>query len=248
MIQDITLRPDQTLQGEMLMQPMPELQEELAAMAESPVMATATMTEMAPGTDAQHCTFCGAHIDTNDAFCHECGEKRGSLICPNCQKPTVFSFCPDCGVPLTTTAKQLTATVTMNEDYLKMDELAHELTRLDRTDPIDTEGQIQRCQMNEEFRRHVLALLDEEAKPKAAPITTLQKQTRQEELMRELSQQLLKLAAPAGINRAEARNHQMALRPRGLRSGWICNFKHEEHPSPCACAHPEMGGHWIIQR
>ena len=188
-------------------------------------------------------------MSPDDQFCPECGERRGELICPNCHTATVFSYCPQCGLPLTANAKQLTAAIEMDADFQEMNELTLELNHLDRIIACDTEGQIQRSNSNEDFRRHILSLLDGEAPaPKSRGITTTEKEERREALIREISQRLQKMSAPVGINRAETRNRQMAIRPRGLRSGWVCNFKHEEHPSPCACAHPEMGGHWIIKR
>ena len=47
------------------------------------------------------CSFCGAQLTGQEAFCPECGSPRGGIVCPVCRTLNDFSFCKQCGTPLT---------------------------------------------------------------------------------------------------------------------------------------------------
>ena len=47
------------------------------------------------------CSFCGARLSGSNAFCPECGSPRGGIVCPVCHTLNDFSFCKQCGTPLT---------------------------------------------------------------------------------------------------------------------------------------------------
>lgn len=42
------------------------------------------------------------------------------------------------------------------------------------------------------------------------------------------------------------RNYVAARRMAGPKLAWLCNYKHALHSGPTGCAHPELGGKWVI--
>lgn len=203
--------------------------------------------------DPNYCSFCGAAMSVHDNYCPECGEHRGQLRCPVCHAMSSFAFCTECGSPITQEAIMLAAKADVDPEYQKLATLTEDYTKLHRTITEDSQRQREQRNQNYDLRKKVLNLLaelDGEPEPEVKPVkalTLVEKEEKERNLMREIALQLQKLSVPSGTaSPAIARNQQMAYRPRGVRSGWVCNFKHEKHPSPCACAHPEMGGHWVV--
>lgn len=49
---------------------------------------------------ADHCTFCGAPMDSDDLFCGECGGSAKGIKCPSCGALSFRSFCPKCHQPV----------------------------------------------------------------------------------------------------------------------------------------------------
>ena len=47
------------------------------------------------------CSFCGAALQGDEAYCPECGNPRGGIVCPRCNTMNEFAFCKQCGLPLT---------------------------------------------------------------------------------------------------------------------------------------------------
>lgn len=237
---DITVRPAMEEIG-MPDIPMPAAEVQVAVQIQDDVL------------DPNHCSFCGAPMSSNDNFCPECGEHRGQLRCPICHAMSSFAFCTECGSPITQEAIMLAAKADMDPEYQKLLELTEEYEKLLKTVTEDSQRQREQRKMNDDLRKRVMSLLaelDGDPEPEVKPLeamTLVQKEEKQRVMMREIAKQLQKLSVPENITSpAVARNQQMAYRPRGVRSGWVCNFKHEKHPSPCACAHPEMGGHWVL--
>jgi len=66
------------------------------------------------------CSFCGAHLAPEDAFCPECGSPRGGIVCPTCHTLNDFAFCKQCGTPLTEDAMMLLEQVREMPEYIEM--------------------------------------------------------------------------------------------------------------------------------
>ena len=200
------------------------------------------------------CSFCGANIGESESFCHECGNPRGGIVCPVCNTLNDFSFCKQCGTPLTEEAKTLVADLKKLPDYQLLTEAARELEELNMQLPYNSERDVVRDQMNDKLRERVLLLL---AQDKGVPNPVIPKKEskrlskeelakQKEEKARLLSDILDRLAVPALPSPIKARNYAMAQKPAGVRLTWVCNWKHAMHSSPCGCAKPQLGGKWVI--
>ena len=108
--------------------------------------------------------------------------------------------------------------------------------------------------MSDEIRNRVLSLLMkdegiENPVVKENPDEQMSEddlRKKKESLIMQLTGLLDKMQAPPTQNPAQARNYAMACKPTGVRTGWVCNYKHAVHSSPCACAKPQLGGKWIV--
>ena len=200
------------------------------------------------------CSFCGAHLTGHEAFCPECGSPRGGIVCPVCHTLNDFSFCKQCGTPLTDEAHQLMEKIKELPEYKEMQQLASEIQQLEMTLPYSNERDVLRDQKNIKLRERVLKLLAED-RGIANPIIpeSQHKRMSKEEYNAKKQERLDKLAAilesmaqAPQPRPAQVRNYAMACKPQGVRLAWECNFKHALHSSPCGCAKPQMGGQWII--
>lgn len=200
------------------------------------------------------CSFCGAHLTGHEAFCPECGSPRGGIVCPVCHTLNDFSFCKQCGTPLTDEAHQLMEKIRELPEYKEMQQLASEIQQLEMTIPYNSERDVLRDQKNIKLRERVLKLLAED-RGIANPVIpeSQHKRMSKEEYNAKKQERLDKLAAilenmaqAPQPKPAQVRNYAMACKPQGVRLAWECNFKHALHSSPCGCAKPQMGGKWII--
>ena len=200
------------------------------------------------------CSFCGAHLTGYEAFCPECGSPRGGIVCPVCHTLNDFSFCKQCGTPLTDEAHQLMEKIKELPEYKEMQRLATEIQQLEMTIPYNNERDVLRDQKNIKLREKVLRLLAED-RGIANPVIpeSQHKRMSKEEYDAKKQERLDKLAAilenmaqAPQPRPAQVRNYAMACKPQGVRLAWECNFKHALHSSPCGCAKPQMGGKWII--
>ena len=200
------------------------------------------------------CSFCGARLTGKEAFCSECGSPRGGIVCPTCHTLNDFSFCKQCGTPLTEEAKQLLAELQLTPEYKEMEKLAQELQQMDMVIPIASERDQVRYQMNSKLRERVLTLLARDrgmANPiipdnGEAPMEKKVLDAKRYERLEQLAALLEKMAQRPQPQAAKVRNYAMACKPQGVRLAWECNFKHALHSSPCGCAKPQLGGKWII--
>jgi predicted amidophosphoribosyltransferase len=200
------------------------------------------------------CSFCGAHLSGNEAYCPECGSPRGGLVCPTCHSLNDFAFCKKCGTALTEEAKKMVKQLQRNPDYQELMEIVQDFSKLENALPYNSERDIVREQMNNKLRERVLTLLAKDAGVENPVIPRAESRRMTKEELEEqkavkikmLSAILDKLAVPAGPSPAKARNYAMASKPVGVRLGWICNYKHAMHSSPCGCAKPQMGGKWVV--
>jgi predicted amidophosphoribosyltransferase len=200
------------------------------------------------------CSFCGAHLSGNEAYCPECGSPRGGLVCPTCHSLNDFAFCKKCGTALTEEAKKMVKQLQRNPDYQELMEIVQDFSKLENALPYNSERDIVREQMNNKLRERVLTLLAKDAGVENPVIPRAESRRMTKEELEEqkavkiqmLSAILDKLAVPAGSSPAKARNYAMASKPVGVRLGWICNYKHAMHSSPCGCAKPQMGGKWVV--
>lgn len=200
------------------------------------------------------CSYCGAMLTGKEAYCPECGSPRGGLVCPTCHSLNDFAFCKKCGTALTEEARQLVKQLQQNPDYQELMKVVQEYSRLENSLPYNSERDIEREQLNMKLRERVLMLLakDEGVETPVIPKKESKRMTKEEldekktAKIKLLSAILDKLSVPAGPSAAKARNYAMASKPMGVRLGWVCNWKHAMHSSPCGCAKPQMGGKWVI--
>ena len=200
------------------------------------------------------CSFCGAHIDQKDGYCPQCGSPRGGIVCPNCHTLNDFSFCKQCGRPLTQEARQLVQQMKQMPEYQEMLALAREYNELQMELPYTSERDRIRDVASQQLRERVLMLLAKDAGAED-PVIPHIKQTRKtkEELeqskqrrMEQIAELLNRMAAPPCPSPAKVRNYAMAQKPLGVRLAWLCNYKNALHSSPCGCAKPQLGGKWVI--
>ena len=199
------------------------------------------------------CSFCGAHLTGKEAFCPECGNPRGGIVCPTCHTLNDFSFCKQCGTPLTDEARQLLAELQLTPEYKEMEALAKELQQMEMTIPLSTERDKVRDQLSRKLRERVLTLLAQDrgiAQPEIKELEpSVEKQdleAQKEARLKRLNEILEQMAQKPEPQPAKVRNYAMACKPQGVRLAWECNFKHALHSSPCGCAKPQLGGKWII--
>lgn len=197
------------------------------------------------------CSFCGADIAETDSFCPECGFSREGIICPTCHTRSFFSYCPICSIPLTEEAMRESQRIHTEPMWQQMDKLLDELDSWMKMIPADTPHQAEQCWQNEELRRRVRDLLGTPTDEKHD--MTLRLGETSETIAnriaikrRELQQMLDATAARPGENPVHTRNFVMARKPASALVGWKCNFKQAIHPSPCACACPQLGGKWVV--
>jgi hypothetical protein len=164
-----------------------------------------------------------------------------------------FSFCKQCGTPLTDEAHQLLEQLKLTPEYMEMQRLANEIQKLDMTMPYSSEREKLRDQKNIQLRQRVLTLLAEDrgvTNPVIPPSTQRMSKeeydAKKQERVDRLTAILERMAQQPQPQPAKVRNYAMACRPQGVRLAWECNFKHALHSSPCGCAKPQMGGKWII--
>ena len=200
------------------------------------------------------CSFCGARLTDDDMYCPECGSPRGGIVCPNCHTLNDFSFCKQCGVPLTDQAREMMEQLKQDPQFQELKQLAQEFQELDGELPYKDEQEKTRIAQSDDIRTRVLTLLmqDEGVKePKVQPSQKVRKSKEQlsaekENLVLKITEMLDQLQMPPVQVPAQARNYAMACKPAGIRTGWVCNYKHAVHSSPCACAKPQLGGKWIV--
>ena len=274
MTEDTTIRPDVTHRGMQPMMPEPlKVPEPAEAVAVAGDYAgLAAVRQVCPNcgneidSDADYCeichhyvrtdvcSFCGSRMAADEMFCHECGNPRGGIVCPVCNTLNDFSFCRQCGTPLTDEAKEMVEKLQQLPDYQLLVQTARELEKLEMEQPYTSEKDIERNRENVRLRERVLTLL---AKDKGVPnpvITPAAQRRRsaselrmlKDEKERLLADLLEHIAVPALPSPVKARNYAMAQKPLGVRLAWVCNWKHAMHSSPCGCGKPQLGGKWVI--
>ncbi len=200
------------------------------------------------------CSFCGAPFSDSDGYCPECGSPRGGIVCPNCHSLNDFSFCKQCGLPLTEEARQLLVKVKESPEYRELASLAHEYSDLLMELPYESERDLQRDEDSRLLREHVLRLLAEDLGKSSTDIPTksrehinkVELEARKKRKMEQLSELLDRMAIPPSSSPAKVRNYAMAQKPMGVRLAWRCNYKQALHSSPCGCAKPQLGGKWVV--
>ncbi len=200
------------------------------------------------------CSFCGAHLTGDEAYCPECGSPRGGIVCPACHTLNEFAFCKQCGLPLTDEAKAGVAELQTNPDYIELVKLAAQYEKLENNLPFDSEKDKHLDEISQNFRKHVLTLLAKEQgnddpyipEPKNNRRSQDEALKQKKVLKLQLTSLFEKMKVPPVNTSVAARNYAMACKPAGMQLGWICNYKHAVHSSPCGCAKPQMGGKWII--
>ena len=200
------------------------------------------------------CSFCGASFSEMDAYCPECGQPRGGIVCPACHTLNDFSFCKQCGRPLTEQAREMLAQVRQMPEYQALVALAQEYDELQMQLPYETEADKERDEELQDLRRRVLTLLAEDVNqvadvkptPKRKRVTKEELQESKNRKLDQIAELLSRLEIPADTSPARVRNYAMAQKPSGVRLAWVCNYKQALHSSPCGCAKPQMGGKWVI--
>ena len=200
------------------------------------------------------CSFCGASFSEMDAYCPECGQPRGGIVCPACHTLNDFSFCKQCGRPLTEQAREMLAQVRQMPEYKALVALAQEYDELQMQLPYETEADKERDEELQDLRRRVLTLLAEDVNqvadvkptPKRKRVTKEELEESKNRKLDQIAELLSRLEIPADTSPARVRNYAMAQKPSGVRLAWVCNYKQALHSSPCGCAKPQMGGKWVI--
>ena len=200
------------------------------------------------------CSFCGASFSEMDAYCPECGQPRGGIVCPACHTLNDFSFCKQCGRPLTEQAREMLAQIRQTPEYKTLVALAQEYDELQMQLPYETEADKERDNELQELRRRVLTLLAEDTDqavdvkpvPKRKRVTKEELEESKSRKLDQIAELLSRLSIPAQESPAKVRNYAMAQKPSGVRLAWVCNYKQALHSSPCGCAKPQMGGKWVI--
>ena len=200
------------------------------------------------------CSFCGAALTGSEAFCPECGSPKGGIVCPVCHTLNDFSFCKQCGTPLTDEARELMQQVHELPEFKEMQRLAIEIQQLEQSIPYTSERELLKDQRNIKLRERVLTLLAQDrgiADPVIPALDSkrLSKEeydARKKERLAQIADILDQMVQKPQPKPAQVRNYAMACRPQGVRLAWECNFKHALHSSPCGCAKPQMGGKWLI--
>jgi inosine/xanthosine triphosphate pyrophosphatase family protein len=165
-----------------------------------------------------------------------------------------FSFCKQCGTPLTDEAVKQLQLVKQMPEYQEMTKVAEELLELEMQRPTTSPRDEMRVRQADEFRLHVLSLLANDAgmaapKVDSKPVVHYSREelaatkAEKEERLMEL---MAKLAAQPQQRQAKARTYALATKPRGMRLAWQCNWKHALHSSPLGCAKPHLGGKWVL--
>ena len=200
------------------------------------------------------CSFCGGHVSQTDAFCPECGSPTAGIVCPVCHTMNEFSFCKQCGTPLTEEATKQLQRVKQLPEYQEMTQVAEQLLELEMQRPTTSQRDEARFRQADDFRLHVLSLLAKDAgvappQRESKPVVHYSKEqlaatkAEKEERLMELME---KLAVQPQQRQAKARTYALATKPRGMRLAWQCNWKHALHSSPCGCAKPNLGGKWVL--
>jgi len=200
------------------------------------------------------CSFCGASFSEHDIYCPECGQPRGGIVCPNCHTLNDFSFCKQCGQPLTDQAKGIMNQMRQMPEYKALMALAQEYNELEMQLPYATEQDKKKDEALQQLRERVLTLLaQDEGKehpvikaPKRQRVTKEELAEKKKRKLEQLAELLDRMAIPEVSSPARVRNYAMAQKPAGVRLAWICNYKKALHSSPCGCAKPQMGGKWVI--
>lgn len=200
------------------------------------------------------CSFCGAQIGEQEGYCPHCGSPRGGIVCPSCHTLNEFSFCKQCGRPLTYEAGQLLQQMKQLPEYRELLTLAREYNELQMELPYDSERDRIRDVASQKLRVRVLSLLakDAGAEDPVIPDMKVHHKTKEEleegkqQKMEMIAELLNQMAAPPSPSPAKVRNYAMAQKPQGMRLGWVCNYKNALHSSPCGCAKPQLGGKWVV--
>lgn len=200
------------------------------------------------------CSFCGAGLLPQDAFCPECGSPRGGIVCPTCHTLNDFAFCKQCGQPLTDNARQIMEEVRRMPEYKELVALAREYDELMMDRPIVSERDKSREAASQQLRERVLRLLAQDngdSNPEIPQsdkkrLTKEEQQKKKEEKLARIAELFDRLELPPSASPAIVRNYAMAQKPSGVRLAWVCNWKHAMHSSPCGCAKPQLGGKWIV--
>lgn len=200
------------------------------------------------------CSFCGTSLSEDEAFCHECGNPRKGITCPVCHTVNEFSFCRQCGTPLTVEAQHLLEEVRHSPEYKKLEDRIHQLDALNNQLPYRNERDRVREEAGEKLRMTVLRLLAEDkgqdpSKVEAHTARHLSMDelaAKKQEILEALTAMFDKMALKPMASPIKARNYAMAAKPAGVRLAWVCNYKHAMHSSPCGCAKPQLGGKWVV--
>ena len=200
------------------------------------------------------CSFCGAHLSGYEAFCPDCGNPKGGIVCPVCNTLNDFSFCKQCGTPLTDDARMLLMKVKETPEYKEMQQIAHDVQQLEMAQPYSSERDMIRDQKNSELRDRVLRLLAQDRgifdpvipEPEKRRMSKAEYDAKKQDRLNKLAEILEKMAQAPQPKPAQVRNYAMACKPQGVRLVWECNYKHAFHSSPCGCAKPQLGGKWVV--
>ncbi|MEO0166848.1 MAG: zinc ribbon domain-containing protein [candidate division WOR-3 bacterium] len=213
------------------------------------------------------CKFCYADLEEGAAYCAECGNPVGGIVCPKCGKLSCFDFCKFCNTPLTAVAQQMIERIKKfpQEEVEKFtsnqEARAYYMAQKYLVVGVEVkEGKENKT--NELLKlKEYLEKVEKKTKKKIPPplFTDEQKQSilstgkeaekeiqRQEEERRRQEEERRRQEEERRRQEEERRRQEEEERKLRGPKGWVCNAFGAFHPGgPCECAAPEFGGHWI---
>ncbi len=219
-----------------------------------------------------HCTFCGAPMDSDDLFCGECGGSAQGIICPTCGTLSFRSFCPKCNEPVDDIGRDELEKAKKDPLYQRITALAEKIEEfLESKSSENGEEQLSpeiaailekyrdlhispNIQAKEEFTTSEAESVNHIVESnKAIKLTTSSISNLDfSSAIEELNDLLSSMVPDPGQTPQMQRNYYSARKVAVIRKskvkekiGWVCNLCGCCHGSPSECSRPELGGTWL---
>jgi len=205
------------------------------------------------------CPFCYSAIEKNAVYCNECGNPVKGIACPECNKKSIFDFCPHCNIPLTPQATESLESLKLSFKKA-LSEMGHKDTvkPASKSDDGKAEANTKSGGFNwDGFMQKNLKKILEGNTREGSPEENGDKQGDMNEALFERA--LTELQQQSFPNQQAARRHYEALKlllptlslvkvKKRIPVGWRCYAFNVVHPEgPHACAEPHKGGEWIFE-
>lgn len=222
-----------------------------------------------------HCTFCGAPMDSDDLFCGECAGNRQGVNCPQCGTLSFRSFCPKCNAPVDALGMHELKKAETDPIYQRICDLTKYIVEVQESGFIDHNEKNHISPNIQTMLDRYRQMQSDDAKKNSDMPT---KQDLYQELDNHDSQNAITLVASSvgvmdfssaikelnelmksqipdpGLTPQMQRNYYSARKVTVYHKSivkeplyWVCNLCGCKHLSPSGCAQPELGGTWIYQ-